>query len=566
VADPEGPAGRFCLVLHGHLPWVLHHGRWPHGEDWLFEAASATWLPLLEVLDTCRTEGIAPRWTIGLTPILLEQLVHPRFREGLPAWLDERAERARSDETKFRAASEGHLAFLAGRWAARFEELGRLFEAHDGDLPGAFADLARSGTVELLTSNATHVYHPLLVHDATARGCLRVGLHTSERHLGFRPRGMWLPECAYRPPQLWWPPAVRTLPHEVEGTATLCAEEGVEFFFVDTALVRNAVAEAVIDGKITPVDSHQPDWDVLRGWKSELEPHRVGEHGRAVPLTVLARCPDVSEQVWSGKIGYPADPRYLEFHKRHELRGLRYWKVTAADAELDQKDAYHPDDVGQVVHGQAVHFCELVKSRLRMHRQRTGRAGVVCAPFDAELFGHWWYEGPRFLLEVARRMHHEAEIEATTVSVALDATPADKVVQLPEGSWGAGGDHRVWLNDDLRSVWEVCFRAEDRFHELLQSLPWEEDAGVRELLEEAARQLLLLLSSDWVFVVSTGGAVDYGLRRIFEHASLFEDLCNGAMDTITSPGAARDPVVDGALARSRLLDPVFPDLDLGWFR
>jgi 1,4-alpha-glucan branching enzyme len=532
----------------------------------LFEAASATWLPLLEVLDTCRAEGIRPRWTIGLTPILLEQLVHPRFRDGLPAWLEERVRRARHDEATFQGAAQPHLAYLARRWASRFEELSQLFAARDGDLPGAFAAYADDGSIELLSSNATHVYHPLLVHDATARGCLRVGLHASERHLGFRPRGMWLPECAYRPPQLWWPPAVRSLPHQVEGTATLCADEGVEFFFVDTALVRGSTAEAVIDGKITPVGSDQPVWDVLRGWRSELEPQRVGEHGRALPLTVLARCPDVSEQVWSGKIGYPGDPRYLEFHKRHDLRGLRYWKVTSTDAELDQKEAYHPDDVAAVVHGQAVHFCELVKARLHMHRERTGREGIVCAPFDAELYGHWWHEGPRFLLEVARRMHHDEAVRPSTVSAALDATPADKVVGLPEGSWGAGGDHRVWLNDELRSVWEVCFRAEDRFHDLLERAPWEHDAAVRELLEEAARQLLLLLSSDWVFVVSTGGAVDYGLRRIFEHASLFEDLCNGVEDALTTPAVPRDPVVHGALARSRLLDPVFADLELGWFR
>jgi 1,4-alpha-glucan branching enzyme len=124
----------------------------------------------------------------------------------------------------------------------------------------------------------------------------------------------------------------------------------------------------------------------------------------------------------------------------------------------------------------------------------------------------------------------------------------------------------VWFDDELRVVWEVCYRAEDRFHDLLPRTPWEDRPDLRELLEEAARQLLLLLASDWVFVVSTRGAVDYGMRRIFEHAGRFDDLCNGVEDGIARPEAARDPVVSAALAQCRLLDPVFPDLDLAWFR
>ena len=300
---------------------------------------------------------------------------------------------------------------------------------------------------------------------------------------------------------------------------------------------------------------------MLRAWKSELEPHRVVEQGRVLPVDVLARCPEVSEQVWSGKIGYPGDPRYLEFHKRHGLRGLRYWRVTSSESDLGAKQPYVPDHVPGAVHDQALHFCELVKARLRMHAERTGRSGVVCAPFDAELFGHWWHEGPELLLAVARRMHRDPDLQACTVSEVL-ATPPDKAVSMPEGSWGAGGDHRVWMNDELRFYWEVEYRAEDRFVGLWHRAPWRTDPAVAELLTEAGRQLLLLQASDWPFVISTAGAVDYGLRRIFEHAGVFDDLCNGVDDLIRDPGSERDPVVAAALERSRLLDPVFPDLSL----
>lgn len=569
--------GAFCLVLHGHLPWVLHHGRWPHGEDWLFEAVAETWLPLLRVLDTCADEGVRPAMTLGLTPILLEQLGSARFRAGFVEYLEEQRARGVDDAAAFRrdaAAGSGStepssaLALLADAHAARAEGLVRRFQELGGDVAGAFRRHAEAQRIELLSSNATHGYHPLLLHEASARAQIRAGLATSERHLGVRPAGIWLPECAYRPPQSWWPVAIHGLPRDVRGTATVLGEEGVRYFFVDTHLVRGATAVAIVgDGDVTtPVTAEQAEWDLLRAWRSELEPHRVVEQGRLTGVQVLARCPEVSEQVWSGKVGYPGDGRFLEFHKRHGLRGLRYWRVTGPTAELGDKAIYQPEAARAAVRDQALHFVELVKGRLRMHRSRTGRPGTVCAPFDAELFGHWWHEGPDFLLEVFRRLHRDPELVAATVGERLAATPSDKGVTLPEGSWGAKGDHRVWNNDELRFYWEVAYRAEDRFVDLWHRADWRSPGRARELLTEAGRQLLLLQASDWPFVISTRGAVDYGMRRIFEHAGLFDDLCNGVEDLVRfGAERAEDPVVTQAVARSRLLDPVFPDLVPEWW-
>lgn len=558
--------GSFCLVLHGHLPWVLHHGRWPHGEDWLFEAASETWLPLVGVLDRCHEEGIRAAWSLGLTPVLLEQLSSPRFREGLPRWLAEQAGRAVRDEAEFQRAGELHLAWLARRWAERFERLGAHFNAIGRDLVGRLLEAEAQAQIELLTSNATHGYHPLMLHDACARAQIRTGLATSERHLGHRPRGMWLPECAYRPPKAFCPPVLHHDLRQVEGVGTLVTAEGIRALVVDAHLLSGARPEAILDGgRAVAVPPDQAAWDTLRAWGSALEPHRVVEGGRLLELTVLGRCPQVSEQVWSGEVGYPGDERYLEFHKRHGLRGLQYWRVTGPGVDLGDKEPYHPGDVTAAIHSQAVHFVDVLRGRLGMHADRTGRAGIICAPFDAELFGHWWHEGPEFLLEIARRLHHDPEIQPRTLSEALRHTPADKAVSLPEGSWGAGGDHRVWLNDELRFYWEVAYRAEDRFLDLWHRAPWRDDARVRELLTEAGRQLLLLSASDWPFVISTRGAVDYGLRRIFHHSSMLDDLCNGVEDLVSDPARAPDPVVSEALRRARLLDPVFQDLDLSWW-
>ena len=558
--------GSFCLVLHGHLPWVLHHGRWPHGEDWLFEAASGTWLPLIEVIDQCREEGIRPGWTLGLNPILLEQLASDRFREGFPKWLAAQAERAKQDDATFTEQGDLHLAHLATRWRERYTRLAARFEVAGRDIAGEMLKAEQDGLIELLTSNATHGYHALMLHDSCARAQVRAGVATSEKHLGHRPRGMWLPECAYRPPKEFWPPAVHGNSRRVDGVGSIVAEEGIRYFVVDTRLVTDSHPEAILEhGRADPVGAGQAEWDALRAWKNELEPHRVVENGRLLDVTVFARSPHVSEQVWSGAVGYPGDGRYLEFHKRYGQRGLQYWKVTGSEVDLGDKQPYYPDDVQSALHGQAQHFVQLVKDRLGMHDHRTGRHGVVCAPFDAELFGHWWHEGPRFLLEVARRLHHEAEIEVRTLGEVVKHRPSDKAASIPEGSWGAGGDHRVWLNDELRFYWEVVYRAEDRFMELWHRASWRENERVRELLVEGGRQLLLLQSSDWPFVISTKGAVDYGLRRIFGHASALDDLLNGVEDVLANPEAPLDPVVAEALSRSQLRDRVFEHLDLSWW-
>ncbi len=558
--------GAFCLVLHGHLPWVLHHGRWPHGEDWLFEAVSETWLPLLSVVEQCANEGINASWTVGLMPILLEQLAHDRFKQGFVVWLTEQAERAESDREGFYTDGDGHLGWLAERYGVRFREQLVQFEALNRDIPGAWRTHAEAGRVELLSSNATHAYHPLLLHDACARAQIRAGLDATERHLGIRAQGCWLPECAYRPEGPWTPPAVHGDERQRAGVARLFGEEGVRFFFVDTHLIEGARSEVVLDGDhLVKTDWDQATWDVGRGWRSTMEPHRVAESGTPTALSVLGRSGRVSEQVWSAEHGYPGDGRYLEFHKRHGMRGLRYWKVTGSDVDLGGKHVYHPEDARSAAATNADHFASLVADQIREHRESTGRYGIVAAPFDAELFGHWWAEGPQFLLEVLRRLHHDyPDVELRTVSQALDRSGVDKVVSLPEGTWGAGGDHRVWLHEGLRFYWEVEYRAEDRFMGLWHRVDWRQNARCRELLTEAARQLLLLQASDWPFVITTEGAVDYGMRRILEHAGRFDDLCNGVEDAWG--GREPDEVVLAAEQWCKLHDPVFADLDLEWWQ
>lgn len=551
--------GSFCLVLHGHLPWVLHHGHWPHGEIWLFEAAAETYLPLLAIVGG----GECPI-TLGLMPVLLEQLGHARFQTGFPKWLDEQMARAGRDHLEFTARGDLHLAWLATSQQAQLGAVATQFEAIGRDIPAAFARLAKLGHMEILTSNATHGYMPLIRHDASARAQVRAGVHTSERRLGFRPAGAWLPECAYRPGGPWTPPVGEATPRLRAGVEEVFGHEGVGYFFVDAHLFAGARSEGTqTPAGFTKVPWDQGVWDDTRGWRSVLEPHLISSDGGPGRLTALARHPEVSEQVWSGEVGYPGDGRYLEFHKRHGRDGLRYWRVTGPKTDLGAKLPYAPDEVQSALYAHAQHFAAVVKSIIRRHHTRTGRHGMVVAAFDAELFGHWWHEGPRFIQEVMAAFAGDSTVTPATVSDVLRRHPADKVVTLPEGSWGEGGDHRVWINEETKWMWEAAHGAEDRLLDLLGRVDWRGSPAVAEPLKLAARELLLLQASDWQFVIKTRGAVDYGYRRFCEHLARFDRACN--ITEARARGEADDDLTTAELTDIRLHDSAFADLRLEWW-
>ncbi|MFM2245387.1 MAG: hypothetical protein RL071_1461 [Pseudomonadota bacterium] len=556
----QGP-GRFVIVLHGHMPWVLHHGRWPHGEHWLLEAVTGVYLPLLGVIDELAGHGVPAGLTLGLTPVLLEQLRQPALMALVDAYLDDRLQRARADQ------GDPSTARVAAHWERELLTLRDRWLAIDRDLVGAFAGHARAGRIELLSGFAAHGYAALTRHDRCIAAQLRVGLATSERHLGLRPSGIWLPECSFRPTGPWTPP-LPGFGGEVlrPGVDRILEDNGVTHFVVDSHLFASARSEGVVEGGDPAAGFQKVGWEAAnleghRGWRSVLEPHRVGTHGGPSNLVAFARHPDVSEQVWQADGGYPGDGRYLEFHRRKDGDGHRYWRVTDRKTDLGDKQPYDPGAVPAATFSQAAHFAEIVRGRLRAHRAHTGRPGCVTAPFDAELFGHWWHEGPGFLRDLLLRLHADPDVQVRTAAQVLREDPPDKVVWLPEGSWGAGGDHRVWLNEQTSWMWEALYRAEDRF----LGLKWRlgrpgVPAAATERLTEAARALLLVQASDWPFVVRTGGAVDYGIRRFCGHLDDFDVLCNIAEDEAAgrSPSPALLAVRAAALAR----DPVFPGLQL----
>jgi len=554
-------AGSFVLVLHGHMPWVVGHGRWPHGEHWLYEAALGVYLPLLGLVEELDAVGARAGFTLGMTPVLLEQLHHPRFQAGFAEYLEDRLRRARQD------AQDPALRPLAERWEGMLVSYRQRWQELDGDLVAGLAGHARAGRIEILSSLATHAYAPLLLHDASIRGQLAAGLATSERHLGFRPRGIWLPECAYRPAGPWTPPVLHGDERIRLGVDQIMAEQGVTHFFVDAHLARGALSEGIVQGgQFHKVGWEQAEQDPGR-WREVLEPQRVGSHGGMSEVVAFARHPQVSEQVWSGEVGYPGDGRYLEFHKKHGDDGLRYWRVTGRDIGLGGKEPYDPEAVPGAIHAHSQHFVHTVRDILRGHRQATGREGCVVAPFDAELFGHWWHEGPRFLRDVLLSLHHDPEVTVQTAEERLASHPPEIVVRLPEGSWGDGGDHRVWFRDTYRWVWETAYRAEDRF----LGLRWRASQArgaqgrrARRWLARTAQALLLLQSSDWPFVISTGGAVDYGWQRICGHQEAFDRCCQAVEDALA--GRRSDALLRAELRLLDMTDGWQTPVDPNWWQ
>jgi 1,4-alpha-glucan branching enzyme len=353
-------------------------------------------------------------------------------------------------------------------------------------------------------------------------------------------------------------------PRDRRGVEEFIGEAGVTHFFVDTHLITGGGVMGTFDNANYRVENDNIlHWDKTRGWREPLSAVGVVSSHKAPNVFAFARHPKVSEQVWSGAIGYPGDGVYMEFHRKYGDHGLRYHKVTSTKTSLSDKQPYYPDDIPGKLFEHAQHFCNVVKATLAEYYHRTGKRGVVVAPFDAELFGHWWFEGPQFLRDVVLTMANDPSVRLLTAEEALYNHPVDKVMRLPEGSWGENGNHSVWINERNAWYWEMEYRAEGQLLKLIHGLPWQTNDAVKAMLERAARELLLLQGSDWAFVIHSYGAVDYGIQRIGLHAVRFDRCC--LLAEKAAKGEAFTDVEKSQVAEIDAHDSVFADIDLTWW-
>ncbi len=541
------PIGAFALVLHSHLPYVLTHDRLE--EEWLFEAVAESYLPLLQVFTHFSLRRISPKVTIGLTPVLLEQLADPHFATRFLAYVEQKVQAACEDQRVFTRRNDSHLARLAGLWSEFYRRTAAFFVGDlSSNIIGALRRLQKQGEVEILTSAATHAYLPLLALDSSVRAQIEIGTASYRRHFGTQPHGFWLPECAYRPARRWTPPfddIAELQTTERSALDQLLAAAGLQYFIVDARQLRSSPPDYA---RHSPCRLHWVD----------------GQDSSAVPVALFTRDFETTARVWQHDSGYPGDPVYLEFHKKQREGGLRYWRITDRRAGLAYKQPYVPEWAFAQVRTHATHFAQVLRERLRSHWQQTGERGVVVAAFDTELFGHWWFEGPQWVSELLRQITADGDITLTTCQEYLRQSPPQRTVQLAESSWGDGGDHRVWWQPGTRQLWHDVYEAECAMQRLMEQIQGKTlDTQSARIVQQCACEFLLLQSSDWPFMISTGNTADHAQQRFALHATNFQSCYAWAERSLAGETLSEEEC--RLLEEMEKQNALFPDLDLSRF-
>jgi 1,4-alpha-glucan branching enzyme len=547
----------FVLMLHSHLPYVLNHGRWPHGSDWICEAAIDTYLPLVERLRKLEEENIAAPVTVGFTPILANQLEHPTFQKELDDYFAQRLAFCDEAPESLDSTNDQHLLPLVEFWRTRLLRLRDLFHLLDRDILREFRRLQDKERLEITSSAATHGFLPLLGRDESIRLQLALGRAEHWRIFGREPDGCWVPECAYRGAGPWSPMPGEPSRATRRGIEEHLSEAGYRYFFVDSHMARAGAPLGIygesFGGEAERVALGDVDSDVRRAAHSPYRAYRVTTAGAPVPVAALVRDPRASMQVWSRHGGYPGAAAYLEFHKIRWPGGLRLWRVSAEGTDLGGKEPYDPDEARAQSHAHAAHFTQLLARLARAHGGRED--SVVVVPFDTELFGHWWFEGPDFLGDVYATLPQHTRVRAVTAGEHIDAHAARRGLRLAAGSWGKSGDYSMWMNDQVAWTWPIIWDLENALWDLAPRAL--ERTDLHDVLAQAARSVLLLQSSDWQFIISTGEVEDYAIRRFNGHADEARELLAALRGALNG----NDPA--GALVLAHELqqrDDVFRDI------
>jgi 1,4-alpha-glucan branching enzyme len=492
----------FVLQLHSHLPWVINHGDWPHGTDWLSEATVETYLPLIEKMRWLEMDNVNAPITLGITPILANQLSHPTFPAIFEKWVANKLKNYEEEGKQFSLRGEEGLSSVCAYMAGTMSKYLDLFRSIDGNILGEFRKFSERGRIEITGSAATHGFLPLLGRDESIKFQLQLGRREHERLFGTAPVGCWLPECAYRPGG-WWEPLTRAqnrgvrhgIEHEVRAA-------GFQFVTLDAPLV---------------VGRHKE--------RPPYRAYRIKQENGEAHVYALARDPRTAAQVWSSDGGYPGDGSYLEFHKTHHSGGLKLWRITGRGVDLGHKHPYWPEVAQGKIEDHARHFSTLLGSIAR--EQNAYGTTLIMAPFDTELFGHWWFEGPEFLNKLYRELQH-VDLRPVTASQHLRDNPNAPSIPVEPGSWGAHADWSTWVGPKVAYMWRKLWPLENAFWDIAARALG--DPLAHTSLEQAARTLLLAQSSDWPFIVTMGEATDYGDHRFHSHCSDLEQLLGKMRD------------------------------------
>lgn len=529
--------GYLALVLHAHLPFVRHpeHEEFLE-EDWFFEAITESYLPLLAMMERLAGDDVPFKLAMTVSPTLGAMLQDELLRERYLRYLDRSI--ALAEREIDRNYDQENLRSLAEFYGNHFRQSRDFFFRCHGDLLALFRQLRDQGCLELIASAATHGLLPLLQATPEAvRAQVFTGCDSYRAAFQAEPAGFWLPECAYYP-----------------GLENILREANLRWFIID--------AHGLMLG--------------------EPRPRRAIYAPCYTPAgpAAFARDRDSSRQVWSATEGYPGDPAYREFYRDigfelpteylwpgsstavPKFTGIKYHRITDRHGE---KMFYDPEAAGRVAEAHASHFLEVRRQQLNELRALDFDP-IIVAPFDAELFGHWWFEGPRFLESFIRQAAHgqqdlrltskdhygQENFQLTTPTEFLTRHPTQQTVSPAASSWGENGHLGVWLDKTNSWIYPHLHHAAERMTKLARSQNELGDSKADRVLRQLARELLLAQSSDWSFLIRTGTAKHYATRRVTSHLLRFnrlhDEITNGRLD-------------EGFLANCEWRDNIFPEID-----
>lgn len=503
------PVGYFSLILHAHLPFV-RHPEYPEflEEDWLYEAITEVYLPLIYSFQTMHENNASPRLAMNISPPLCEMLADETLQTRYTHHLENLLELARK-EVKRTAEEEPAFHAVAQMYVDNLSHSLDLWNNRYGrNLINAFRELQDEGVLEIITCCATHGFLPLISTQESRRAQIQIAVKNYKKHFGRQPRGIWLAECAYEP-----------------GVEDLLKDAGIEYFVGDS--------HAILYGDPRP---------------------RYGVHAPVrCPngVAVFARDVETSQQVWSSEVGYPGNPYYREFYRdvgwdlphdylkphlhkdgaRRHL-GLKYYRITG---KTDKKEPYVPAWADETAARDASDFIQKRIDQAHELRRKFGtHPPLVTSPYDAELYGHWWFEGPQFLDYLFRKLHYDqTEIQAVSPGDFLDSGVPVQIQRPSASSWGEKGYYKVWLNEGTAWMYPYAHDAEKKMTELANLYEHPNQTEYR-ILNQLARELLLAQSSDWAFQIYQGTTVQYASRRFESHIHrfnlLYEMLKNGSVN------------------------------------
>lgn len=492
--------GQFTVVLHSHLPWLANHGRWPVGEEWLYQSWAGSYLPVFAMLRRLADDGLADQLSLGITPVLAAQLDDPHCAASMYEWLADwqlRATEAATSADADRRTLGAREYRCSADAIAEFESQWR-----HGGAP-MIRTLASSGVMELLGGPLAHPFAPLL-DPRLRRFSLTEGLADARARWAVDPAGIWAPECAFAP-----------------GMEDEYRSAGVGHFMVDGPTLKGDTALG------RPVG----DSDVV----------------------AFGRDLVVSYRVWSPRSGYPGHAAYRDFHTYDHASGLKPARVTGRTVEAKDKKPYDPQRADAVIDRHVDDFVDQVRRRLVDESARIGRPALVVAAFDTELFGHWWHEGPVWLERVLRRLP-EAGVRVGTLASARRNGFVGTPVDLPASSWGSGKDWRVWNGPQVQHLVQLNTEVTETAVSAVEKVLATGGRTRSRVADQILRETLLTVASDWPFMVSKDTAAQYAVDRAHKHAHATREICDAAL-------SGRDEQAARLAANWSRADNLFAGLD-----